>query len=215
MDEAVTNYVNQLNSTNSTSVKEWGLQICSLEDNLSKAAEGTGLAFIIFTQAIVELPGNEIVIYCSTNNYLRVKKNTASTGSTIWAILFFTMLLALGLGSQIGMLEGMLCTIFDIDIFKRVRKPILTGVVCLFCFIVGLIFTTGKKKRKTFFTHLVLRNFYEQKKIFLKYFTFIYSYTGAGEYWLKMFDSFAGTLGLVVVAFMEMIAVIYVYGHKK
>jgi solute carrier family 6 (neurotransmitter transporter, amino acid/orphan) member 15/16/17/18/20 len=54
------------------------------------------------------------------------------------------MLLALGLGSQIGMLEGMLCTIFDIDIFKRVRKPILTGAVCLACFIVGLIFTTGK-----------------------------------------------------------------------
>ncbi|CAH1717250.1 unnamed protein product [Chironomus riparius] len=157
LDDAVTNMVNQLNSTNSTSIKDWGLQICSLEDNLSKAAEGTGLAFIIFTQAIVELPG-----------------------STIWAVLFFTMLLALGLGSQIGMLEGMLCTIFDIDIFKRVRKPILTGVVCLFCFIVGLIFTTG-----------------------------------AGEYWLKMFDSFAGTLGLVVVAFMEMIAVIYVYGHKK
>lgn len=38
---------------------------------------------------------------------------------------------------------------------------------------------------------------------------------GAGEYWLKMFDSFAGTLGLVVVAFMEMIAVVYIYGHKK
>jgi len=49
--------VNQLNSTNATSIKDWGLQICSLEDNLSKAAEGTGLAFIIFTQAIVELPG--------------------------------------------------------------------------------------------------------------------------------------------------------------
>jgi solute carrier family 6 amino acid/orphan transporter-like 15/16/17/18/20 len=30
-----------------------------------------------------------------------------------------------------------------------------------------------------------------------------------------MFDSFAGTLGLVVVAFMEMIAVVYIYGHKK
>jgi SNF family Na+-dependent transporter len=59
-------------------------------------------------------------------------------------VLFFTMLLALGLGSQIGMLEGMLCTIFDIDIFKRVRKPILTGFVCGFCFLVGLIFCTGK-----------------------------------------------------------------------
>lgn len=33
--------------------------------------------------------------------------------------------------------------IFDIDRFKRVRKPILTGVLCGICFIVGLIFTTG------------------------------------------------------------------------
>lgn len=136
---------------------DWGFKHCSLESMLSDVGEGTGLAFIIFTQAIVELPG-----------------------SPFWAVLFFTMLLSLGLGSQIGILEGMLCTIFDIDIFKRVRKPYLTGVVCLFCFLVGLTFTTG-----------------------------------AGEYWLKMFDSFAGTLGLVVVAFMEMIAVIYVYGHAK
>lgn len=50
----------------------------------------------------------------------------------------------------------------------------------MFCFSIGLIFTTG-----------------------------------AGEYWLKMFDSFAGTIGLVVVALMETIAVIYIYGHKK
>lgn len=54
------------------------------------------------------------------------------------------------------------------------------GVVCLICFFVGLIFTTG-----------------------------------AGEYWLKMFDSFAGTIGLVVVAFLEMISVVYIYGHEK
>lgn len=69
-----------------------------------QAAEGTGLAFIVFTEAIVELPG-----------------------SPFWAVLFFTMLLSLGLGSQIGILEGMLCTIFDIDIFKRIRKPYVTG----------------------------------------------------------------------------------------
>jgi solute carrier family 6 (neurotransmitter transporter, amino acid/orphan) member 15/16/17/18/20 len=75
---------------------------------------------IVFTQAIVELPG-----------------------SSFWAVLFFTMLLALGLGSQIGMLEGMLCMVFDIDRFKRVRKPILTGGLCGFCFLVGLIFSTG------------------------------------------------------------------------
>lgn len=39
--------------------------------------------------------------------------------------------------------------------------------------------------------------------------------TGAGEYWLKMFDSFAGTVGLVVVALTEMIAVSYIYGCDK
>jgi len=69
-----------------------------------QAAEGTGLAFIVFTQAIVELPG-----------------------APFWSVIFFLMLLALGIGSQIGILEGMLCTIFDIDIFKRVRKQYVTG----------------------------------------------------------------------------------------
>jgi len=39
--------------------------------------------------------------------------------------------------------------------------------------------------------------------------------TGAGEYWLKLFDSFAGTIGLVLVALLETVAVMYVYGHKK
>jgi Na+-dependent transporters of the SNF family len=71
-----------------------------------QAAEGTGLAFIVFTQAIVELPG-----------------------APFWAVIFFLMLLALGIGSQIGILEGMLCTIFDIDIFKRIRKQYVTGEV--------------------------------------------------------------------------------------
>jgi solute carrier family 6 (neurotransmitter transporter, amino acid/orphan) member 15/16/17/18/20 len=114
-----TKLVEQYNSTaNNTN---WNFEHCSMEKILSNVGEGTGLAFIVFTQAIVELPY-----------------------SPFWAVLFFTMLLSLGLGSQIGILEGMLCTIFDIDIFKRVRKPYLTGVVCGFCFIVGLIFTTGE-----------------------------------------------------------------------
>lgn len=90
---------------NSTEGLSWGLSPnCSLKHQLSEAAEGTGLAFIVFTQAIVSLPG-----------------------APFWAVLFFTMLLSLGLGSQIGLLEGMLCTLFDIDIFKRLRKQYVTG----------------------------------------------------------------------------------------
>lgn len=134
-----------------------GLKVCSLAEQLDQAAEGTGLAFIVFTQAIVELPG-----------------------APFWAVIFFLMLLSLGIGSQIGILEGMLCTIFDIDILKRIRKQYITGALCVTCFFVGLIFCSG-----------------------------------AGEYWLKLFDSFAGTIGLVLVALLETVAVMYVYGHKK
>lgn len=39
--------------------------------------------------------------------------------------------------------------------------------------------------------------------------------TGAGEYWLGMFDTFAGSMGLIVIAFFETIVISYVYGHKK
>ncbi|KYN27971.1 Orphan sodium- and chloride-dependent neurotransmitter transporter NTT4 [Trachymyrmex cornetzi] len=144
-------------STSYNSSMNFTMKSCSLSKELDNAAEGTGLAFIIFTQAIVELPG-----------------------APFWSCIFFMMLLALGLGSQIGLLEGMLCVIFEIDLFKRIKKQYMTGVVCVVCFFVGLIFCTG-----------------------------------AGEYWLKMFDSFAGTIGLVIVALMEMISVIFVYGHEK
>lgn len=69
---------------------------------------------------------------------------------------------------------------FSISTVLSINFLSLEGVVCIICFFVGLIFTTG-----------------------------------AGEYWLKMFDSFAGTIGLVVVALMEMISVVYIYGHEK
>lgn len=39
--------------------------------------------------------------------------------------------------------------------------------------------------------------------------------TGAGEYWVGMFDTFAGSMGLIVIAFFETIVISYVYGHKK
>ncbi|XP_072948121.1 sodium- and chloride-dependent transporter XTRP3 isoform X2 [Epargyreus clarus] len=144
----------QLSSNVTSSLNLTG---CYMSRQLEEAAEGTGLAFIVFTQAILQL-----------------------TPAPFWSIIFFLMLLSLGLGSQIGIMEGMLCTIFDIDFFKRMSKPVITGAVCMFCFFVGLIFTTG-----------------------------------AGEYWLKMFDSFAGTIGLVVIALLEMVAVVYIYGHER
>lgn len=83
-----------------------GFEDCSLEKELDSAAAGTGLAFVVFTQAIVELPA-----------------------SPFWSIIFFLMLLALGLGSQIGTMEGVVNTVFETSYFNHIRKEILTGFI--------------------------------------------------------------------------------------
>ena len=38
--------------------------------------------------------------------------------------------------------------------------------------------------------------------------------TGAGEYWLTLFDNY-GAMGLTMIGLAEIMAVMYVYGHKK
>ncbi|XP_032792559.2 sodium- and chloride-dependent transporter XTRP3 [Daphnia magna] len=137
--------------------KDLGLRGCNLEAIMNESVEGTGLVFIVFTQAIVELPA-----------------------APFWAILFFLMLLALGVGSQIGTLEGVISTVFDIQIVRGARKEAVSAAVCIISYLIGLLFVTG-----------------------------------SGEYWVKIFDSFAGTTGLIFIALLESIAVMYIYGHRK
>lgn len=96
------------------------LKNCSLEDELNQAAQGTGLAFIVMADVFTKLPG-----------------------APFWSLLFFSMLLSLGLGSQIGILEGMIGPLFDIPSLKHIKKPIITGVACLVCASIGVLFTTG------------------------------------------------------------------------
>jgi len=132
------------------------LKNCSLAKELDQAAEGTGLAFIVMADVFTKLPG-----------------------APFWSFLFFAMLLSLGLGSQIGILEGFISTLFDMPRFRRIPKPVLTGAACGICFLIGLLFTTG-----------------------------------AGEYWLTLFDSY-GAMGLALIALAEILAVMYVYGHRR
>jgi len=37
----------------------------------------------------------------------------------------------------------------------------------------------------------------------------------SGSYWLALFDSFAGSIPLLVIAFCEMFAVMYIYGVDR
>lgn len=132
------------------------LRNCSLVKELDDSAQGTGFAFIVMADVFTKIPG-----------------------APFWSALFFMMLLSLGLGSQIGIMEGVMSTLFDQPSLKHVKKPVLVGFVAVGCFSVGLVFTTG-----------------------------------AGEYWLTLFDSFGAT-GLTFIAFAELLSVMYVYGHTK
>uniref|UniRef100_A0A8C2C325 Transporter n=1 Tax=Cyprinus carpio TaxID=7962 RepID=A0A8C2C325_CYPCA len=130
------------------------------DDCLSGAAppEGTGLAFIVFTEAITKMPL-----------------------SPLWSVLFFVMLFCLGLSSMFGNIEGVLVPLQDLKVFpKSWPKEVISGVTCLVCCLVGLIFVQG-----------------------------------SGNYWLALFDSFAGSIPLLIIAFSEMIGVVYVYGIDR
>ena len=62
------------------------------------------MAFITFTEAINTLPN-----------------------ARMWSILFFLMLLTLGLDTQFGMLEGLVTPLFDAKLFPKVRPEVVTG----------------------------------------------------------------------------------------
>lgn len=66
-----------------------------------QAVQGTGLAFIAFTEAMTHFPA-----------------------SPCWSVMFFFMLINLGLGSMIGTMTGITTPI--LDAFK-IRKEILCG----------------------------------------------------------------------------------------
>uniref|UniRef100_A0A673NBZ0 Transporter n=1 Tax=Sinocyclocheilus rhinocerous TaxID=307959 RepID=A0A673NBZ0_9TELE len=98
------------------SFAQLGLEPCLLEDELNKAGavQGTGLAFIAFTEAMTHFPA-----------------------SPVWSVMFFFMLINLGLGSMIGTMTGITTPI--LDTFK-IRKEVLTVGCCIVAFLCGLLF---------------------------------------------------------------------------
>ncbi|XP_043944370.1 sodium-dependent neutral amino acid transporter B(0)AT2 [Protopterus annectens] len=90
------------------------LEPCQIEDELNKAEQGTGLAFIAFTEAMTHFPA-----------------------SPFWSVMFFLMLVNLGLGSMFGTIEGIITPL--VDTFK-IRKELLTVGCCVTAFGIGLIF---------------------------------------------------------------------------
>uniref|UniRef100_A0A8C4FCR5 Transporter n=1 Tax=Dicentrarchus labrax TaxID=13489 RepID=A0A8C4FCR5_DICLA len=147
-----------LNSTFPDEVASLPLKSCNLQTFLDQSASGTGLAFIVFTEAVMEMPGSQV-----------------------WAILFFIMLLSLGLSSMFGNIEGVLTPMHDLKIVpKWIPNEVLTAIICLASFLMSLIFTLG-----------------------------------SGNYWVEVFNGYVGSVPLLIIAFFEIIGVIYVYGMKN
>lgn len=75
--------------------------------SLHQSASGTGLAFIVFTEAVIEMPLSQV-----------------------WAVLFFVMLFSLGLSSMFGNLEGVLTPLLDLNMVpKWIPKELITGTI--------------------------------------------------------------------------------------
>lgn len=79
----------------------WECVSCLCVASPLQAVQGTGLAFIAFTEAMTHFPA-----------------------SPFWSVMFFFMLINLGLGSMIGTMTGITTPI--LDAFK-IRKEILCG----------------------------------------------------------------------------------------
>ncbi|NXO28190.1 S6A18 protein, partial [Cisticola juncidis] len=158
MRQNYTSWINFFNSSYPEKIAGLKLKSCDLQEFLDQSVSGTGLAFIVFTQAIILMPGSQA-----------------------WAILFFIMLFSLGLSSMFGNIEGVFTPLLELQIIpKSAPKELLSGIICLICFLIALCFTLG-----------------------------------SGSYWIDIFDRYAASVPLLVLAFFEVIGVVYIYKIKR
>ena len=78
---------------------------------------GPGLAFITFPEAMTQLPAPQL-----------------------WSVLFFVMVLMVGISSQIGILLGFLLPIHDSFLQHRISQAKFTGLTCATLAAIGVIF---------------------------------------------------------------------------
>ncbi|XP_040833251.1 inactive sodium-dependent neutral amino acid transporter B(0)AT3 [Ochotona curzoniae] len=108
-----------LNATQPERLAQLPLSTCHLEDFLDKSASGPGLAFIVFAEAALHMPG-----------------------APVWAALFFGMLFTLGLSSMFGNMESIVTPLLDMGMLPRgVPKEAFTGLICLVCLLASTCFT--------------------------------------------------------------------------
>ncbi|KAL7393374.1 hypothetical protein ABVT39_009851 [Epinephelus coioides] len=117
----VSDWIEKLNATYPEQFAELSnkLEDCNLESELDTAVEGTGLAFIVYSEAIKNMPLSQL-----------------------WSVLYFIMLLLLGMGSMLGNVTAIITPLRDFKVVSKISNELFNGLVCLFCLLLGLGFTT-------------------------------------------------------------------------
>uniref|UniRef100_A0A7S0J9Q0 Transporter n=1 Tax=Calcidiscus leptoporus TaxID=127549 RepID=A0A7S0J9Q0_9EUKA len=83
------------------------------------AAQGPGLAFVVYPEALALFPG-----------------------ANFFAIMFFLMLLCLGVDSAFALAETSLTCVSDFGLFPWLQMGPRAALYCLLCFFAGLLFVT-------------------------------------------------------------------------
>ncbi|XP_061445167.1 sodium-dependent neutral amino acid transporter B(0)AT2-like [Rhineura floridana] len=105
------------NDTAEKLLQNWEIRDCRAEDEMNKGVEGTGLAFIAFTEAMTLFPT-----------------------APFWSVLFFFMLLNLGLSTMLGNMQGIITPLLDNFHSLRRRRTLFTVLCCIVGFLLGLVF---------------------------------------------------------------------------
>ncbi|XP_066936637.1 sodium-dependent neutral amino acid transporter B(0)AT3-like isoform X1 [Clytia hemisphaerica] len=84
-----------------------------------KVSSGPGLAFMAFSDAILLMKG-----------------------SPFWAVMFFLMLILLGIDSEFGVLEATITPFYDSGVVKM-RKEVFTAIFAFVMFLIGLCLVAG------------------------------------------------------------------------
>lgn len=165
-----------------------------------QGVEGTGLAFIAFTEAMSLLPG-----------------------SPFWSALFFLMLLNLGLSTMFGTMEGILAPLTDRFKALANNKTKLTSKSLL------QLVNIHQSLRLTQELSRVISEF-RKSMIFLtslfclhpSVFSCIIGFIigllftqRCGNYFVMMFDDYSATLPLIIVVVFETFSVSWLYGADR
>ncbi|OWF44590.1 sodium- and chloride-dependent glycine transporter 1-like [Mizuhopecten yessoensis] len=133
------------------------------------AKDGAGLAFVVYPEAVTNLPP-----------------------PPLWSILFFFMLITLGLDSQFAMLETVLTGVLDQFPHLRPKKTLVILCICIVFFFLGLPLT-----ELTFCLPCMS------------------SLLPGGMYLLQLMDNYVGGWTLLIIGLFENICVAYVYGVNR